>query len=392
MSIRSSSASTIFQILTLWFIGLTAAMQFAKFSLTFGVLREAYPDAGASLGLIVSIIGLVGIIFGLWASTVVSRFGFKRLLICALILGAACSFYQSYLPELSAMLISRVIEGLSHLVIVVAAPTMISRFSPEKFTSATMTLWSTFFGVAFTITSWVGLPFQQAYGIDSFLQVHAAAMLTLAIIAYFTLPELEISAATSRSLKLSDLIKTHFDVYRSPYVSAPAFGWLFYTLTYVSLLTILPDLFTPETSAFYLGLLPIVSIGASMFCGVFLLTKFHAVSVAICGFIGAAISIALLMTGVQIEFIAISIFVMLGVIQSANFASIPALNKDVNDLANANGAVAQMGNLGNTTGTPILLSILVFSGMNGLILMITLTYLCGALAHFLLAKKRVALN
>lgn len=367
-------------------------MQFAKFSLTFGVLREAYPDAGTSLGLIVSIIGLVGIIFGLWASTVVSRFGFKRLLIYALILGAACSFYQSYLPELSAMLISRVIEGLSHLVIVVAAPTMISRFSPEKFTSATMTLWSTFFGVAFTITSWVGLPFQQAYGIDSFLQVHAAAMLTLAIIAYFTLPELEISAATSRSLKLSDLIKTHFDVYRSPYVSAPAFGWLFYTLTYVSLLTILPDLFTPETSAFYLGLLPIVSIGASMFCGVFLLTKFHAVPVAICGFIGAAISIALLMTGVQIEFIAISIFVMLGVIQSANFASIPALNKDVNDLANANGAVAQMGNLGNTTGTPILLSILVFSGMNGLILMITLTYLCGALAHFLLAKKRASLN
>lgn len=392
MSIRSSSASAIFQILILWFIGLTAAMQFAKFSLTFSVLREAYPDAGTSLGLIVSIIGLVGIIFGLWASAVVSRFGFKRLLIYALILGATCSLYQSYLPDLTPMLISRVIEGLSHLVIVVAAPTMISRFSPEKLTGATMTLWSTFFGVAFTITSWIGLPFQEAYGMDAFLQIHASAMLLLAAIAFFVIPELDIKQASAKKLNLKDLVKTHFAVYSSPYVSAPAFGWLFYTLTYVSLLTILPDLFTPETSAFYLGLLPIVSIGASMFCGVFLLTKFHAVSVAIFGFIGAALSIGFLITGIQIEFVAISIFIMLGVIQSANFASIPALNKDVKDLANANGAVAQMGNLGNTTGTPILLSVLVFTGMNGLILLITLTYLCGALAHFLLAKKRAALN
>lgn len=367
-------------------------MQFAKFSLTFSVLRDAYPEAGTSLGLIVSIIGLVGIIFGLWASAVVSRFGFKRLLIYALILGAACSLYQSYLPDLTPMLISRVVEGLSHLVIVVAAPTMISRFSPDKLTGATMTLWSTFFGVAFTITSWVGLPFQEAYGIDAFLQVHAAAMIGLAFIAFFVIPELEIKQAATQKLNLKDLIKTHFDVYSSPYVSAPAFGWLFYTLTYVSLLTILPDLFTPETSAFYLGLLPIVSIGASMFCGVFLLTKFHAVSVAIFGFIGAAISIGFLITGIQIEFVAISIFIMLGVIQSANFASIPALNKDVKDLANANGAVAQMGNLGNTTGTPILLSVLVFTGLNGLILLITLTYLCGALAHFLLAKKRALVH
>jgi DHA1 family inner membrane transport protein len=392
MSNRKSSASAIFQILILWFIGLTAAMQFAKFSLTFSVLREAYPDAGTSLGLIVSIIGLVGIIFGLWASAVVSRFGFKRLLIYALILGATCSLYQSYLPDLTPMLISRVIEGLSHLVIVVAAPTMISRFSPEKLTGATMTLWSTFFGVAFTITSWIGLPFQEAYGMDAFLQVHASAMLLLAAIAFFVIPELDIKQASAQKLNLKDLVKTHFAVYSSPYVSAPAFGWLFYTLTYVSLLTILPDLFTPETSAFYLGLLPIVSIGASMFCGVFLLTKFHAVSVAIFGFIGAALSIGFLITGIQIEFVAISIFIMLGVIQSANFASIPALNKDVKDLANANGAVAQMGNLGNTTGTPILLSVLVFTGMNGLILLITLTYLCGALAHFLLAKKRAAID
>lgn len=392
MSNRKSPASAVFQILILWFIGLTAAMQFAKFSLTFNVLRDAYPEAGTSLGLIVSIIGLVGIIFGLWASAVVSRFGFKRLLIYALILGAACSLYQSYLPDLTPMLISRVVEGLSHLVIVVAAPTMISRFSPDKLTGATMTLWSTFFGVAFTITSWIGLPFQEAYGIDAFLQVHAAAMIGLAIIAFFVIPELEIKQASTQKLNLKDLVKTHFDVYRSPYASAPAFGWLFYTLTYVSLLTILPDLFTSETSAFYLGLLPIVSIGASMFCGVFLLTKFHAVSVAIFGFIGAAISIGFLITGIEIEFVAISIFIMLGVIQSANFASIPALNKDVKDLANANGAVAQMGNLGNTTGTPILLSVLVFTGLNGLILLITLTYLCGALAHFLLAKKRASIR
>ena len=44
----------------------------------------------------------------------------------------------------------------------------------------------------------------------------------------------------------------------------------------------------------------------------------------------------------------------MGIVQGASFAAIPQLNHSAEDRARASGAVAQLGNLGTTTGTPLL--------------------------------------
>ena len=58
-------------VLALWGAGLGAAGQYAKISVIFDQLPGVYPDAGAALGFIVSLVGFVGILFGVIAGLLV---------------------------------------------------------------------------------------------------------------------------------------------------------------------------------------------------------------------------------------------------------------------------------------------------------------------------------
>ena len=62
--------------------------------------------------------------------------------------------------------------------------------------------------------------------------------------------------------------------------------------------------------------------------------------------------------------------------QGASFASIPELNATPEDRARAAGAMAQLGNLGTTTGTPLLAALLASAGPAGLA--VAAVVLCGA--------------
>ena len=60
-------------IFALWGAGLGAAAQYGKVSVVFDLLPNAYPGAGAAMGFIVSLVGFVGIMFGVVAGLVVAR-------------------------------------------------------------------------------------------------------------------------------------------------------------------------------------------------------------------------------------------------------------------------------------------------------------------------------
>ena len=74
--------------------------------------------------------------------------------------------------------------------------------------------------------------------------------------------------------------------------------------------------------------------------------------------------------------------------KAQNFAAIPVLNTTATDRAHANGAVAQMGNLGNTFGTPIALGMIGVMGFGGLIAFTLAAYMLGIAAHIILGKMR----
>lgn len=374
----------------LWVAGLCAAAQYGKFSILFPYLRELYPSTSSvTLGLLVSIVGILGVVLGLSAGLIVARLGFKNMLIPALILASTLSLFQASLPSFGWMLFSRLLEGGSHLIIVVAAPTLIARHCEAQHRALAMTLWSTFFGVAFALIVWLGLPMVELYGPQSLFMAHAVLSLIIAIVLARQLPADPAQTNAVESVSFAYLLKQHTVIYRSPFISAPAIGWLFYTLTFVSLLTILPDQLISGDQKSLVGVMPLLGIAVALLSGVFLLSRFTAIQVLITGFLLAAAVTLSLSLGIDPVWCGLLIFGTLGLVQGSGFAAIPELNKDTQSQAYANGAMAQMGNLGNTLGTPLFLVLLSTFGIHGLVAGAVACYLVAAGWHIHLAKARV---
>ena len=387
MNASTDSKSSFTLIFLLWVAGLGAATQFAKIAVLFPDVQKLYPNLGSESGLLVSLIGFLGIVFGLFAGLLVARIGYKRLIVFALVLGGVISIIQTLPLSFELMLASRFIEGISHLIIVVAAPTLIALVSSDHQRGFAMTLWSTFFGVAFAIMAWLGIPFSQAYGVKTIFLIHGVVMLLTAAILFARLPAKE-TKADAAIFSLSSVLGEHIRAYRSPNISAPAIGWLFYTLTFVSLLTVLPTLVDTHERAIVAGMMPIVSIVVSLVMGKWLLPKFKAVDVVIMGFVLSAGIVCMVWAGAGLAYISILLFASLGLIQGASFAAIPQLNAKSENQALANGAMAQMGNLGNTLGTPLFLVLLTSFDINGMIVGAIICYVLGMALHIFLARRR----
>lgn len=381
--------SQIFLVVLLWFSGLGAAAQFAKIAVPFGLIREIYPNSGPQIGWLLSLVSLVGAIFGTVAGDLVGRLGAKRMLIFGLTLGAVVSFWQASLPAFMPMLISRVIEGISHLAIVVAAPVLIAQQSSQKHLGAAMTLWSTFFSAAFIIVAWGVVPLLGLGNLTALFYIHSIFMGLIGVITTLALPSAH--KAISPSLDATGgFVSSHIRGYTSPWISAPAAGWLVYTLTFVSLLALLPEKLPSEISDWAAGLMPLFSIVASLIVVPLVLRRISGVSVITTGFISAAVLVLINQYFTWDLPFMIALFALLGLVQGGSFASVPQLNTSARDQALAYGVMAQAGNTGNLLGTPLLLAVSAPWGDKGLYLVIAILYLIGGILHIALTRRRTA--
>lgn len=374
-------------ILALWGAGLGAAMQYAKISVIYDLLGGIYPEGGAALGWLVSEVGGIGIVLGVVAAMLVARVRYRRALLAALWLGALVSLGQALLPPLPVMLGLRVIEGISHLAIVVAAPTLIAQIATDHQRGLALTLWGTFFGVAFAVMAWGGLPFARAAGIPALFAAHAAYMAGFALYLaprLRTLPE----EGDIPAFSLTTILNTHKAIYTSPRIAAPAAGWLFYTFCFVSILTVLPPYLDATVRALVMGAMPLVSIAVSMTLGVVLLRYISAVNVVIAGFAASALCMVWLWAVPAGVFACLALAAAMGLIQGASFAAVPQLNTGAQAQTQANGAMAQMGNLGNTLGTPVMAMALAGWGYFSLPVLAGAAFALGLILHLLLATLR----
>ncbi|WP_338153229.1 MFS transporter [Pseudophaeobacter leonis] len=321
-------------VFAIWAAGLGVAAQYGKISIIFDRMAELYPTAGGALSFSVSLVGIVGIIFGLVAGLFVSSIGFRRTMVWCLWIGALMSALQALHLPFGLFLLTRLIEGLSHLGVVVAGPTLIAALSSNRDRGLAMTLWSTFFGVAFTLLAWIGLPLVNSLGLLSLFAVHALIMAGLALWLAQALRDVPVPARAPFPA-LAQLPALHMPIYRSPWKVAPAAGWLFYTCCFVSILTVIPPYIAADLRALVLGAMPLASIASSMTLGVFLMRHITAVTVVQLGFLLCACGVIWLwlMPGDPLACIAPA--GAMGLVQGASFAAAPQLNED--DSARAQG-------------------------------------------------------
>lgn len=377
-------------VLALWCAGLGAAAQFGKVSFALDLFAGRYPLAGpVALGLIVSVVGLVGLVFGTTAGLLVARIGPRRAIVAALALGAGMSALQVMNLPYALLIATRIVEGFSHLSIVVVGPTMIAGVTPARHQGLAMTLWSSFFGVTYALLALVAPALLAGGGAGPLYLGHALWMGVLALGLRALLPPDPPAPALSSG---GGILAQHVAIYASPRVAAPALGFVNYTAIYVAVLTLLPPLMPPAQVAVAAAGMPLVSIALSLTLGVWALRHVSAVTLVQAGFAAGALSVlalwALWGQGLWMLSAALVFAGAMGIVQGASFASIPQLNDTATDRARASGAVAQLGNLGTTTGTPVLAFLIARMGEGGVLAFALPLCLIGIAVHLRLARRR----
>jgi MFS transporter, DHA1 family, inner membrane transport protein len=335
-------------------------------------------------------LGIVGLIFGTTAGLMVARIGARRAILAALVLGAAVSLIQSTFPSYPVMMLTRVLEGVSHLTIVVVGPVAIAGIAPVRHQGLAMTLWSSFFGVTYAVLALVAPGFVADYGASALFQAHAVWMLAMFAALFVLMPRI---AGLPAEIGQGSLLARHWAIYASPRMAAPAMGFVCYTVTYVAVLTLLPAVVTPGWGHLIGFSMPLVSIAVSLTLGVWLLSRMAAFRLVQMGFATAILASVGLWaawgTGLPEAVFAWVLAGALGIVQGASFASIPQLNARDADRAGAAGAVAQLGNLGTTSGTPLLVLILGAAGATGLAAFLIGFSALGIVIHAVQARRRI---
>lgn len=324
----------------LFLVGLLAAAQFAKIALSLDALRAVYP--GAPLPFAVSALSVAGILFGVTAGVIVARLGARRVLLAAMCAAAALSALQATLPPFPAMMALRLAEGLTHLSMVVSAPTLMAAVATPRDKPVAMGLWGTFFGIGFAGTALV-LPLLP--GPAAAFLLHAAALLVLAALLWPILPR-----GVARDPHRIGMLERHRQIYTSARMIAPALGFFFHTSVFLGLLTFLPRFLGAWSGA----VLPLAALVGTLGAGV-LARRVAPRTILAAAFAAATLGfvLAAVVPEAALGLWMILLFGLVGLLPGASFANVPALNTEGPDQARANGALAQMGNVGTALSTPI---------------------------------------
>ncbi|WP_170118968.1 MFS transporter [Roseicyclus mahoneyensis] len=360
-------------IAALYAAGLIAAGQFAKVSLTLGPLALDYP--GWPVAFAVSGVAVVGIVFGVYAGGITASIGPRKAILLALVISALAGAGQAVLPPFPVLMALRVVEGAGHLVLVVAIPTLMAALAAPRDRGLVMGLWATFFGVGFALAALlVGEGAAPVYG------VHAALAAAMGAVLWKMLPR-GVAGERRPLPRLAD----HLTIYTTPRLIAPALGHGIYAFAFLALVTYLP---VALEAAWLAPVLPVVGIAGSLLAGA--LARWIAPGALVAGgFLAMAVIFAgaLALPALAAPLSVVAMLVS-GVVAGGGFAAVPALNGADADRALANGALAQLGNIGTFAGTPVLAAL----GVGASLPMAIAVGVFGAIATALAYRAAAQMN
>lgn len=383
---RAAQVSGMAPLRTNWLLvfalliaGLFAAAQFGKLTLTLSVLRETYPEGGAYVPFLISIVGVVGILAGAIAGSVVARIGVARALTGALLAGGIISLMEAMLPNLYLFAGLRVVEGLSHLALVVATPTLMATIAADKDRSVVMGIWASFFGISIAITAVLLPSLLMIGGLSAVFMAHGLGMIVIALILYPLLPKERVAQSATVSY-----FAEHKEIYSSPRLLIPGGGFVWYTILYIALLAVLP--IALELPVWVITALPLVSIVGTIWAG-FIGKRIAPDRLVVAGFVLTIIASVIVYLASPAIWPLFGLFFVMAFIPAASFAAIPYFNAEVINRARATGGLAQLGNVGTTAGTPVFVLTFDQAGLAGVCFLMVLFCGLGILCTLLLRAK-----
>jgi MFS family permease len=339
--------------------GILAATQTGKLPPVIPELRRVFDASLIEMGWLASVINLVAACTGLAAGLVADRVGRHALLkfgLAVLGLGAAIGLVANDLPLL---FVSRVVESLGFVAIVIAAPVLVRSSVPTSHQRLALGIWSAYTSIGMTImllaTPW-SLPVLGWQG-GWFFGVAGALLLLLLVWRRF--PGRGERAPGMDGVSATGLLRGLRDA--TPWLLAASFGS--YTLLWFSLMVWIPTFLLEQGG---LGLMSTGALTALMIAanapgnivGGWLsqrrlaLLPLILVPISVIGISGWLIyalappPVVMVSLGVVFSFFG-------GILPGAIYAWLPAVALRHGNLASANGLVVQASNIGMLAGPPL---------------------------------------
>ncbi|MCU0831672.1 MAG: MFS transporter [Rhizobiaceae bacterium] len=374
-------------VLLLFGAGLFAAMQFAKLAPVMADVRSAFGLSAVGAGFAVSVLGLVGLVFGVAAGALVAAIGQKRAMMIALFGGALAAALGAMATNGPLFLATRLAEGASHLLIVVAAPALMTAHATRKDTPFVLALWGCFFGIGIGIVSQAAPFIVAAGGWRALMGVHAALVGATGVALAIALRRSGHHEETAALPRVADIVAAHARLYASgaPFLLAMLFAA--YTLPFLAVLTFLNrhliDVqgWDAAAAGTFIAAMTLVNLAATLATGWLVGLGMTLRSGMVLAFVTLSVATAMVFTLALPAWLMVACVIAamaaFGLMPGLVFVHVPKIAPTPALAAMTYGGIAQFGNLGTFSGTPLMAAFLDFGGWPAAALLVALVSAAG---------------
>lgn len=136
--------------------GIMSALHVGKGPIALPEMQHEFGRSLAQLSAMLSVFAIVGVVGGMVAGALAQRLGDRRVLMAGLAILGVASLAGAAAPDYHWLVITRVVEGLGFLVVVVAAPAVLNRLTPPVKRSMVFGFWGTFMGIGIALSMQLG--------------------------------------------------------------------------------------------------------------------------------------------------------------------------------------------------------------------------------------------
>jgi MFS family permease len=342
------------RIALLYAIGVLAAGQL-------GIVPPLVPalqhDLGLSLataGITVSIVTLVGALFGLPAGGWSERVGHTRALRIGILIMASAAALCAAADNATTLLAARGLAGVGYLLVVVAGPSLMASTAEPRHHAFTLSLWGTFVPAGIALSGIAAAAFADGAG-WRFIFAADVVLLAFALsVAIVAIPQTRGPQHDERRVSVGTL--------RAAVPLSVAF--FCFALVFLALAGLLPAYLVEsrglpaDEAGRIVAIATAFGIAGSLFAGWLMRRGAAPGRLVAVGLIASTVIAAMSFSAAAPVPLAVAgfavCFALGGLAPAAAFASVPQVAADMRALGPINGLVAQAGSLGSLAGPPVL--------------------------------------
>jgi MFS family permease len=325
---------------------------------------------------VISMFSVVGATLGCLAGSIIDRMGPHRAATGGLFGIAAASFAGSFAQWPWLLLVSRAMEGMAFVMVVVAVPSLLLASASEDDRRFVPALWGIYMPIGMAISLASAQPVLHAYGWRVLWQINAAVLVALAV-ALLLAPAPTLVTRGRELPGLGALIRSVW--HPGPVLLALIFAC--YTVQYMAVMGFLPTILQAQgTSAQAAGLLSALAVMANAAGNLSVGPLIARGAVPRRLIAGACLVMLVAASGIYLQalpatlryLLAVTLAAAGGLIPGSIFALVPRLAQDRQSTATTMGFVVQFSHLGQLAGPPALAAVAAVAGgfqLSALVLM-----------------------